>query len=95
MNFNVDKVCRDTGGKVIGIIISGGPCIQTSHPLWNDFLAWNAKQETPLDLSDKPPEPEPVDVDLERIKTIIAKADGDVTAAELKETVLKFLRKRV
>lgn len=65
------------------------------NPHWQDFRDWNAKQPVPLDLSDKPPEPIPVDVDADRIKEILLKKDVDITAAEVKEAVLKFLRKTV
>lgn len=37
--------------------------------------------------------PEPVDSDLTRIKQIVAKSDADITAAEVKEAILKYLRK--
>lgn len=60
-----------------------------------EFLEWNAKQATPLDLSDKPPEPPTVDTELNRIKEILAKADQDIAAAERWEAVLKFMRRKI
>lgn len=81
-------------GVVIGVDSAAG-----HHPKgtsrWQDFLEWNAKQPTPLDLSDKPallPSPDP---GIARIQEIATKKDADITAAEVKELVLRFVRKRL
>lgn len=65
-------------------------------PGWHEFLEWNDKQpaDKKLDLSDKAPEPAPVDAEAEEIKGILAKQDRDVSAADLKTLVLKFMRRQ-
>jgi hypothetical protein len=84
------------GGIVYGANNSvEGISITKNHDRWKEVVAWNAEQPTPLDLSDKPPEPPPVDADLERVKEIIAKRDDLITAGEVREAVLRFLRRNV
>lgn len=78
-------------GRANVIRIVDGACVPPNN---EDFLDWNAKQPTPLDLSDKPPDPPPVDQDLERIKEILARFDA-ASPAERWEAVLKFMRKRL
>lgn len=55
-------------GKVSAVVkiegsggVSFGP---RSGELWTDFLAWNSQQPVPFDLTDKVPQPPPVDPDL-------------------------------
>ena len=85
-------------GKFVGVLRElDSAQIQASldNRDYREFLDWNAKQPVPLDLSDKPPEPPPVDSDLERVKEILAKRDDLITAGEVKEAVLRFLRRNV
>lgn len=93
------RINRDKMGKVLGASQDLGSGVERSVANngygWQDFIDWNAKQETPLDLSDKPPEPIPVDVDAERIREIVSKKDSDITVGEVKELILKFVRKRL
>jgi hypothetical protein len=42
-----------------------------------------------------PPQPQPVDTDLDVILAILAKPDADVTAGELKTIVLRALRRLI
>jgi hypothetical protein len=63
--------------------------------LWPEFLEQNSRAEKPIDLSDKPPEAPAIDIDIERIREILAKRDADITASEVKELLLKFVRKRL
>ena len=41
-----------------------------------------------------PPTPVVADPDIEAIVTILTKADADITAAEVKQLILRFLRRR-
>jgi hypothetical protein len=56
---------RRWDGKTIGVRrISDEmqiPLNAMDNPYWREFLAWNAQQPTPLDLSDKPPDPPTVE----------------------------------
>lgn len=82
---------------ILGPVGTFGLNIENRH--YQDFLAWREKlppeEKAKYDLSDQPPEPPTVDQDIERIKTILLKSDADITAGELKELVLKFVRKRI
>ena len=93
------RIVRTPDGKFSAIVLreSSGSDVSfgPDDRQWLDFLTWNAKQEVPLDLSDKPPKPPPVDADIERIKAIVAKRDDEITAAEAKEAIVKYLRKRL
>lgn len=60
------------------------------------LLEWNEAQppDKKLDLSDREPEPMAVDAEAEELKAILAKQDKDVSAADLKTLVLKYLRRQ-
>lgn len=96
------RINRDKMGKVLGASQDLGSGVERSVANngygWQDFIDWNAKQETPLDLSDKPPEPIPVDVSKEdaiaKIKAFKAKPKGSRTAqdrAELMDSIVEIL----
>ncbi len=56
--------------------------------------AWNDAQpaDKKLDLV-REPEPPPRDTEKEALTALLAKADGDVTAAELKQITLRLARR--
>lgn len=66
---------RGPDGKVSNIHrLSGGFVpLDPGNRDYQDFLKWNEKQEVPLDLSDKEPEPLPVDQDTETLKVLTEK----------------------
>jgi hypothetical protein len=88
------RVLHDKLGRFLCIEKFEGETSQfgAGSRFWQDFLEWNAKQPVPLDLSDKPPEPPPVDAKLEEVKALVL-ADGNYTAAEITK-VLNFIAKR-
>lgn len=81
-------------GIVTGVRrIKDGAWSSIGGRIHEEFLEWNAKQPVPLDLSDQPPEPPPVDTEKEAIQTILNKADADISAPEFKIVMLRLARR--
>lgn len=77
-------VVRDDGTQI--------PCTPACSA-FVEFLVWNAAQPSPLDYSNRAPDPLPVDAEKEEIAAILAKRDADITAAESKTVGLRLARR--
>ena len=88
----VTRINRESGIVVSADIAGVGTVPRANSAKWKEILDWNAKQPTPLDLSDQPPEPPPMDAEAEQVKALVL-ADGNYTLAEATK-VLNFLAKR-
>lgn len=73
-----------------------GACIPkfAGNSDYKTFLAWNAAQPVPLDLSDRAPDPVPEDADKSPLDGFLAKADaGTLTQKDINETVVRMVRR--
>lgn len=75
-------------GIVAHILRADGTCIPRAldNRDYREFLEWNAAQPTPLDLSDKPPDPPTPEETRDAIAIAFLKnlpATGDYTTAQL------------
>lgn len=85
-------------GKVSGLLREDGvPVALDGNALNRDtaeLMAWIAENPTAFDLTDKQPDPPPPDPDLDAITAILDKPDANITAADIKTALLKYLRRK-
>lgn len=65
----------DESGRCLGVVLDGGTWIPKNPGLakWVAFLAWNAQQQPPLDLSDiAPPAPTQAEVNRSAILSFLS-----------------------
>lgn len=91
------KIVR-VAGKVSACLRQNQDGSETSFflgdSLWPEFLEWNAKQPVPLDLSDKPPEPTPRDLEREALMALLDKdGSGSITNAEKLDFCFKVCKR--
>lgn len=82
MNY---AIIRLADGRTWGIQRSDGASVprDTGNRDWQDFVAWNAQQPSPLDLSDRPPDPPTQEqVNETSLRTKVRNAIGNLETAD-------------
>lgn len=89
MAFTLERV----DGKVVGVTSERGFHRKgDDNPHWQEFVELNAKQPTPLDLSDKDQEPPPIDLEQKEVRTLLKKHADDLTLPEISKIVKRLAR---